>query len=68
MSRPELNAIEHLLEIDPKANSLKLRNRLGGVGLVQEKQATKIKHLSGGEKARLTLAIIIYKDPHVLTG
>ena len=63
---PELNAIEHLLEIDPKANSLKLRNRLGGVGLVQEKQTTKIKHLSGGEKARLTLAIIIYKDPHVL--
>ena len=63
---PELNAIEHLLEIDPEANSLKLRNRLGGVGLVQEKQTTKIKHLSGGEKARLTLAIIIYKDPHVL--
>ena len=63
---PELNAIEHLLQIDPEANSLKLRNRLGGVGLVQEKQTTKIKHLSGGEKARLTLAIIIYKDPHVL--
>ena len=62
----ELNAIEHLLEIDPEATSLKLRNRLGGVGLVQEKQTTKIKHLSGGEKARLTLAIIIYKDPHVL--
>ena len=63
---PELNAIEHLLEIDPEATSLKLRNRLGGVGLVQEKQITKIKHLSGGEKARLTLAIIIYKDPQVL--
>tara|TARA_B100000989_G_scaffold165641_1_gene123818 strand:- start:46 stop:1971 length:1926 start_codon:yes stop_codon:yes gene_type:complete len=63
---PELNAIEHLLEIDPEATSLKLRNRLGGVGLVKEKQTTKIKHLSGGEKARLTLAIIIYKDPHLL--
>ncbi len=63
---PELNAIEHLLQIDPKANPLKLRSRLGGVGLVQEKQTTKIKHLSGGEKARLTLAKIIYKDPHVL--
>ena len=63
---PEINAIEHLLEIDPKATSLKLRNKLGGVGLVQEKQTTKIKHLSGGEKARLTLAIIIYKDPNVL--
>ncbi len=63
---PELNAIEHLLQIDPEATSLKLRNRLGGVGLVQEKQTTEIKYLSGGEKARLTLAIIIYKDPHVL--
>ena len=63
---PELNAIEHLLEIDPEATSLKLRNRLGGVGLVKEKQTTKVKHLSGGEKARLTLAIIIYKDPHLL--
>ena len=63
---PELNAIEHLLRIDPEATLLKLRNRLGGVGLVQEKQTTKIKHLSGGEKARLTLAIIIYKDPHLL--
>ncbi|MBO90925.1 MAG: glycosyl transferase family 1, partial [Rhodospirillaceae bacterium] len=63
---PELNAIEHLLKLDTAATPLKIRGRLGGVGLLQEKQTTKIKYLSGGEKARLTLAIIIYTDPHVL--
>ena len=63
---PELNAIEHLLKLDTEATPLKIRGRLGGVGLLQEKQTTKIKYLSGGEKARLTLAIIIYTDPHVL--
>ncbi|MEC7807029.1 MAG: ABC-F family ATP-binding cassette domain-containing protein [Pseudomonadota bacterium] len=63
---PELNAIEHLLKLDTEATPLKIRSRLGGVGLLQEKQTTKIKYLSGGEKARLTLAIIIYTDPHVL--
>ncbi|MEP3112882.1 ABC-F family ATP-binding cassette domain-containing protein [Nisaea sp.] len=63
---PEGTAADHMARLMPGAAPDKVRARLGGVGLVQDKQTTKSKHLSGGEKARLTLALITYDSPHVL--
>lgn len=63
---PEATPAEHMARLMPGALPDKVRARLGGVGLVQDKQTTKAKHLSGGEKARLTLALITYDSPHVL--
>ena len=63
---PDGTAADHMARLMPGAAPDKVRARLGGVGLVQDKQTTKSKHLSGGEKARLTLALITYDSPHVL--
>ena len=59
-------AAEHMARLMPSAPLDRVRARLGGVGLVQDKQTTKVKFLSGGEKARLTIALITYNNPHVL--
>ena len=37
-----------------------------GSALTQDRQITPVKHLSGGEKARLTLALLMHDSPHVL--
>ncbi|WP_292879249.1 ribosomal protection-like ABC-F family protein [Nisaea sp.] len=63
---PEATAAEQMARLMPDAPPDRVRARLGGVGLVQDKQTTKAKHLSGGEKARLTLALITYDSPHIL--
>ncbi|WP_193180819.1 ABC-F family ATP-binding cassette domain-containing protein [Nisaea sediminum] len=63
---PEATAAEQMARLMPDAPADRVRARLGGVGLVQDKQTTKAKHLSGGEKARLTLALITYDSPHIL--
>lgn len=44
----------------------KVRAALGAFGFGGEKAQTKIGALSGGEKARLTLALITYDAPHLL--
>jgi len=59
-------AADHMVRLMPSAPLDRVRARLGGVGLVQDKQTTKVKFLSGGEKARLTIALITYNNPHVL--
>lgn len=43
-----------------------IRSYLAGFGLTDDKAITLIKHLSGGEKARLLLAKICIKKPHLL--
>ncbi len=43
-----------------------VRAKLGAFGFGAEKAQTKIGALSGGEKARLTLALITYDAPHLL--
>ncbi len=63
---PEATAAEQMARLMPGALPDRVRARLGGVGLVQDKQTTKAKHLSGGEKARLTLALITHDSPHIL--
>jgi ATP-binding cassette subfamily F protein 3 len=62
----EETATDHLARLMLDAPKDRVRARLGGVGLVQDKQTTKVKHLSGGEKARLTIALITHDSPHVL--
>jgi len=46
--------------------SVKVYTHLGGFGLNKNKADTKIAKLSGGEKARLMLALITKDKPHVL--
>jgi len=56
----------HLQRIDQKAAEKELRNFLGGFGFQGDMALTPVKTFSGGEKARLALALIVYKKPNLL--
>jgi len=43
-----------------------LRNFLGGFGFIGEMTTSTIAHCSGGEKARLVLALLVWQRPNVL--
>ncbi|MGO9786787.1 MAG: ABC-F family ATP-binding cassette domain-containing protein [Stellaceae bacterium] len=61
-----LNPIETLAELRPKLPMEKLRTQLGGFGFSAEKAKTKVANLSGGERARLMLALATLDRPNLL--
>jgi len=63
---PRLTARQQLGIAIPDATTEQLRARLGRFGLAQDKAETPIEALSGGEKARLALAIATHHAPHLL--
>ncbi len=58
--------IEHLQPLNPTATEQSLRNFLGGFGFSGEKALSPIAPFSGGEKARLVLALLVYQKPNLL--
>jgi ATP-binding cassette, subfamily F, member 3 len=64
--QPERSALQHLAGVLPDQRPERLRARLGGFGLSQEKAELAAGLLSGGEKARLTLALISAQEPQIL--
>ncbi len=67
---PELTALEQLRDLDNlqenKAREQDLRNYLGGFGFKGERVDEPIAPFSGGEKARLVLALLVYQKPNLL--
>ena len=63
---PDEDAIAHLRRLLPDQPEQKIRARLARFGLNRDKAVTPAKNLSGGEKARLNLAMITCHDPHFL--
>ena len=61
-----MTAIEYLQSLEEMATEQKLRAHLGAFAFGQEKADVKIANLSGGEKARLALAVICRRKPHIL--
>lgn len=59
-------ALEELQSLEPKETEQKLRSHLGRFGFSRIKAETKIAGLSGGEKARLALAIICRRKPQLI--
>ncbi|RMF09339.1 MAG: ATP-binding cassette domain-containing protein, partial [Alphaproteobacteria bacterium] len=59
-------AYSHMAELMPDAKEAAIRARLGPIGFEGDKALTRVSALSGGEKARLTLALIAATDPAVL--
>jgi ATP-binding cassette subfamily F protein 3 len=64
--RPDDSALEHLARRLPEERPERLRARLGGFGLTQDKAELPAGRLSGGEKARLTFALISAEAPQLL--
>jgi ATP-binding cassette subfamily F protein 3 len=63
---PGHTPIQHLAEYMEGAPEQKVRTRLGSFGFGVEKALTPVEKLSGGEKARLLLALASFAAPHVL--
>ena len=56
----------HLQKIDRQATEKDLRNFLGGFDFQGDKVLQAVKPFSGGEKARLVLALLVYQNPNLL--
>ena len=64
--RPEDSPLRHLQRLAPKATEQELRDFLGGFGFNGDKALEQVAPFSGGEKARLVLAILVYQKPALL--
>lgn len=56
----------HLQRLSPKASEQEIRNFLGGFGFHGDLALARVRPFSGGEKARLALAIIAWQKPNLL--
>ena len=58
--------MQHLARLAPDEKELPLRNFLGGFGFQGDKALEKVAPFSGGEKARLVLALLVWQKPNLL--
>jgi ATP-binding cassette subfamily F protein 3 len=58
--------IQHFQAVDPKVPEQLFRNFLGGFDFKGDRAFEVIAPFSGGEKARLALALIAWQKPHLL--
>ena len=63
---PKASPLLHLSRIAPDAREQELRNFLGGFGFQGDLADADISRFSGGEKARLSLALIAWQQPNLL--
>ncbi len=66
MLRDDQSPAWHLQRIAPQTREQELRNFLGGFNFPGEMATASIAHFSGGEKARLALALIVWQRPNLL--
>ncbi len=62
----DANCLLHLQRLDPRASEQSLRNFLGGFGFQGDRVLEPVAPFSGGEKARLVLALLVYQRPNLL--
>jgi ATP-binding cassette subfamily F protein 3 len=56
----------HLQRLAPTAREQEIRDFIGGFNFRGDRALTPIRHCSGGEKARLALALIVWQRPNLL--
>ncbi|EMG7911475.1 TPA: ABC transporter ATP-binding protein [Enterobacter cloacae] len=64
--RADESPIQHLARLAPQEMEQKLRDYLGGFGFQGDKVTENTERFSGGEKARLVLALIVWQRPNLL--
>jgi len=63
---PTATPYDYMLKMMPEATEAQRRTKLGTFGFSADKADTQCGKLSGGEKARLLLALTAFHGPHVL--
>lgn len=58
--------LQHITRLAPGEKELTLRNFLGSFGFQGDKALDKVAPFSGGEKARLVLALLVWQKPNLL--
>ena len=58
--------LQHLARLAPNAKEQELRNFLGGYGFNGDMAVAPVRPFSGGEKARLVLALLVWQRPNLL--
>ncbi len=62
----EANALLIMQRLDPELNERQIRSFLGGFNFRNDKVLQPVKTFSGGQKARLVLALLIWQRPNLL--
>ncbi len=62
----EASPLQHVLRIEPLALEQKIRDFLGGFGFNGDQATETCAGFSGGEKARLVLALLVWQKPNLL--
>ncbi|MGV2989199.1 ABC transporter ATP-binding protein [Vibrio sp. E150_011] len=63
---PEETPLQHMMQIAPNQTEQQIRDYLGSFGFQGEKALDKVAPFSGGEKARLVLALVVWQKPNLL--
>ncbi|MBN8739662.1 MAG: ABC transporter ATP-binding protein [Lysobacterales bacterium 69-70] len=63
---PQASAVEHLKRLDDKLGEQAARDFLGGFGFLGDRALEPVAPFSGGEKARLCLALVVWQRPNLL--
>ena len=66
MLRDDQSPLWHLRKLAPQAREQDLRNYLGSFNFPGDMATDTVEHFSGGEKARLALALIVWQKPNLL--
>ncbi|MGV3346694.1 ABC transporter ATP-binding protein [Enterobacteriaceae bacterium LUAb1] len=64
--RSDESPLQHMVRQAPKTPEQQLRDYLGGFGFRGDKVTEPTARFSGGEKARLVLALIVWERPNLL--
>ena len=62
----QASALLHMQRLDPKLSEQEIRSYLGGYNFHGDQVLQPVQPFSGGEKARLVLALLIYQKPNLL--
>jgi ATP-binding cassette subfamily F protein 3 len=64
--RPDWTLLQHLQKQDARITEQAARDFLGGFGFRGEQAVALVEPFSGGEKARLVLALLVWQKPNLL--
>ena len=64
--RADQSPLWHIQRLSPEAKEQDIRNFLGGFDFAGDMAVQPVAHFSGGEKARLALAVIVWQQPNLL--